>query len=174
MLGVLTALLLNSGPALPATDLDANDLPGLFAAACLDGEARLSPGSAASVGVDALPRELLAKLGKPASGQVWRLNGAGDTFLYILNYAPGRDANPRICGLASDEMDSRAAAQVVEKRVTGHEYDGTPYTSLAWTSPQGGYSAVATKAGKFNVVQVNWFSDAQRAAAMKAYGRLVP
>ena len=77
MVGTFAALLVTAGASLPAAALAPNELPQIFEAACLDGQAKLSPGSAASVGFDALPRELQVSLGTPASAQIWRLNGPG-------------------------------------------------------------------------------------------------
>ena len=172
MVGAFAALLLGAGVGLPAADLAATELPQIFEAACLDGQAKLSPGTAAPVSFDALPHELQQSLGKPASGQVWRLNGPGRAFLYLLTYEPNPNTNPRICGLASDTMDYASAADAVEMRVTGAVHPKTMRTT-EWLNAQSGYSALATTTGDFKVLQVNWLSDAQRAEALKAL-QLVP
>ena len=172
MVGTFAALLMSSGASLPAAALAPNELPQIFQAACLDGQAKLSPGSAAPVGFDALPRELQASLGTPASAQIWRLNGPGRAFLYLLQYEADTKNNPRICGLASDTMDYASAADAVEMRVTGAVHPKTMRTT-EWLNAQSGYSALATTTGDFKVLQVNWLSDAQRAEALKAL-QLVP
>jgi hypothetical protein len=46
--------------------------------------------------------------------------------------------------------------------------------SIEWLSVEGGYNALATTAGDFKVLQVNWLSDEQRAAATKALQPIVP
>ena len=43
---------------------------------------------------------------------------------------------------------------------------------MQWLSPQAGYRAVVTSAGKFKIAQVDWLSDAQRDAAMKIYNQI--
>ena len=166
MIGALAALLLGSANP-PAADLAAAQLPELFEAACLDGEAKLAPGSVTPVTFDALPPELRQSLGKPTSAKIWRLSGSGQAFLYLLDYQPDRYTNPRICGLASDEMDYTSAANAVEMRVTGQVSPKTMRTT-EWLNAKGGYSALATTAGPFKVLQVNWLTDTQRAEMMKA------
>jgi hypothetical protein len=164
MISAMIALSLGSSSALPAANLGAADLPSLFVAACLDGKATLSPGEAAPVGFGELPRDLQQRLGKPRSAQVWRLNGGGQAYLYVLSYEPTRNAPPRICGLASDAMNYGTAADVVEQRVTGAVYPRTT-RSIEWADPQGAYNALATTAGEFKVLQINWMSDEQRRVA---------
>jgi hypothetical protein len=139
----------------------------LFEAACLDGEAKLAPGSATPVTFDELPAELRQGLGKPSSAKIWRLNGSGRAFLYLLDYQPDRYTNPKICGLASDGMDYASAADAVEMRVTGQVSPKTMRTT-EWLNAAGGYSALATTTGAFKVLQVNWLSETQRAEMQKA------
>ncbi len=166
MIVSLAALLLGSMTTLPDADLQPEQLPEIFEAACLNGEARLSPADAQSVGFDALPVELRQGLGSPSSAQVWRLNGPGHAFLYVLQYQAGRASSPRICGLASDEMDYNAAADTVEMRVTGAVHPRTTETT-EWLNPKGGYDALATTAGDFKVLQVNWLSNSARRALIR-------
>jgi hypothetical protein len=64
-------------------------------------------------------------------------------------------------------MDYGDAADAVEMRITGHVSSKTTLAT-EWLNPAAGYSALATKAGSFKVLQVNWLSDAQRAAIVKA------
>ncbi len=168
MIAAALALLLNSGTAVAAADVGPADLPQLFVAACLDGKATLSPGDAAAVGFGGLPQALQQRLGTPSTAQVWRLNGGGNAYLYILNYEGGRNATPRICGLASDTMNYGNAADTVEKRVTGAVYPRST-RSIQWLDPQGAYNAMATTAGTFKVLQINWLSDAQRRVVANGY-----
>jgi hypothetical protein len=168
MIGATLALLAGGVSVFPDGDISAAQLPDLFVAACLDGKATLSMGGAAAVGLDRLPRELTQKLGKPSSAQVWRLSSDGRAYLYILNYKPARNTNPRICGIASDAMDYQAAADVVEKRVTGAVYPRTTQ-SIQWLDAKGGYNAIATTAGAFKVLQINWLSDQQRKVLARGY-----
>ena len=172
MVGIMAALLLG-GTGMGSANVALADLPQIFEAACLNGEAKLSPGAAAAVGFDGLPRELRKSLGTPASAQVWRLNGPGRAFLYVLEFAPAANASPRICGLASDRMDYRSAADAVEMRVTG-EIQPKTTPAVEWLNLEGGYNALAARTGDFKVLQINWLSDAQRAEAAKAYAPLVP
>ena len=165
MIGAIAALMLNGASVLPATDLAATDLPQFFEAACLDGEAKLSPGAASAIAFDALPGDIRESLGKPSSAKVWRLSGSGRAYLYLLDYQ-GPDESPRICGLASDQMNYTSAADAVEKRVTGEVHPRTMRTT-EWINPKGGYSALATTSGEFKVLQVNWLSDSQRQQLIK-------
>jgi len=166
MVGALVALFLGSANP-TAADVAAAQLPELFEAACLDGQAKLAPGSATPVTFDALPAELRQGLGKPTSAKIWRLNGSGQAFLYLLDYQADRHTNPRICGLASDGMDYATAADSVEMRVTGQISPKSTRTT-EWLNATAGYSALATTTGAFKVLQVNWLSDSQRAEMQKA------
>jgi hypothetical protein len=166
MIGALAALLLSGGLAQASAVGGTDALPQLFIAACLDGQAKLSPGSAEAIGFNALPTDLQRSLGAPSSSKVWRLNGQGREYLYVLTYQRGRNVNPRVCGLASDQMDYNAAADAVEMRVTGQVQPRT-LPSVEWLNAKGGYDALATHAGEFKVLQINWLSDAQIAEAAK-------
>jgi len=166
MVSAMAALLLSSANPV-AADFAASQLPQVFEAACLDGQAKLAPGSATPVTFDALPPELRQSLGKPTSAKIWRLSGSGQAFLYLLDYQADRNTSPRICGLASDGMDYASAADAVEMRVTGEVSPKTMKTT-EWLNATDGYSALATTTGAFKVLQVNWLSDSQRAAIMKA------
>jgi hypothetical protein len=163
MVIALAALLLTSGMNFAQADGAAPGLSQVFIDACLDGQAKLGTG-AQPVSFDALPVDLRKNLGTPTSSQVWRLSGPGDGFLYVLNYEGS--ANPRICGLASDAMDYSSAADAVEMRVTGAVQPRSK-DSVQWLNPNNGYDALATTAGNFKVLQVNWLSDAQRALEAK-------
>ena len=98
---------------------------------------------------------------------MWRLNHAGDAYLYTLNYEGGQNANPRVCGVASDAMNIAAARKVVSLRLTGRA-DGNELAN-EWLGPKAGYRAVVPNVGQFKVAQVNWLSDKQRAAMIKEY-----
>jgi len=172
MVDAIALLLVTSAAGVPGY-ADATALPRLFIAACLDGQAKLPPGSAEPVGFGALPSDIRESLGNPMSQQIWRLNGPGHAFLYLLDYAPDRNANRRICGVGSDELNYRAAADAVEMRVTGAVYPKST-GSIQWTDPEGGFRAFVTRAGKFRVLQVNWLNDAERAAAIRIYGPITP
>lgn len=152
-----------SAPAQPSV----HSLSDVFVAACLDGGVRLSAGQATAVRFDDLPSTLRERLGSPASGQVWQLTGPGRAYLYILNYQPQRAINPKICGLASDNMDLNAAADALDVRISGSVHSGR-LRATEWLMPRDGYTAVATTADKFNVVQVNWLNDEQRAEALNS------
>ncbi len=166
MLAGVAALTLLSGTI--ATETDTGDLPHVFIAACLDGQAKLSPADAHAVSFEALPDKLKRTLGHPASAQVWKLDGPGDEFLYIVDYSGQRSYNQRVCGAASNRLDLHAAADEIEKRVTGDVY---PKSSglVQWTDPTGGYTTYVTKAGDFGVLQVNWFSDKVRRRVVELY-----
>lgn len=168
MISAALALLLGSANLLPAADVGPSALPGLFVAACLDGRAAFSPGEASAVSYDGLPHELREKLGKPSSAKVWRLINGGQAYLYILDYEPVGSQSPHVCGLASDSMNYGTAADTVEKRVMGAIYPRTT-KSIQWLDPQGGYNAIATTAGGFKVLQINWLSDQQRRIVARGY-----
>lgn len=168
MVPALAAFLLSNSAVLPAADVGATDLPQLFVSACLDGQARLSPGSAEAITFDALPANLRLSLGSPQSSQVWRLTGPGHGYLYVLSYPEGRTTSPKVCGLASDEMNYGSAADMVEMRVTGAVHPRVGQ-SVQWLSLDGGYNALATTAGDFKVLQIEWLSDEQRAQAVKQF-----
>jgi hypothetical protein len=168
MISAALTLLLGGANTLLAADPGSNDLPEIFVAACLDGKATFSPGEAAAVGFDGLPRELQQRLGKPNNAQVWRLINDGQAYLYILSYEPIGSQSPKVCGLASDAMNYGTAADTVEKRVMGAVYPRTT-RSIQWLDPKGGYNAIATTAGSFKVLQINWLSDQQRQIVARGY-----
>jgi hypothetical protein len=164
MIAPLLMLLLNA--AVQPAPVPTTELTTLFEAACLDGQVRLPPETAAPVGFEALPRDLRHILGKPSSAQVWRLSGSGSAFLYLLNYSGDPDVSPRICGVASDQMDRIAAADVIQLRLTG-QANSREAPTTEWLSVQNGYRAVASRAGKFKLVQIYWLSDSQLEAAAR-------
>ena len=170
MFKLVTIFMLGAAPAAAVGAVEVSNLPGVFAATCLDGQAKLSSGDVTKIAFGDLPSSLRDQLGGPASGNVWRLNTSGNSYLYVLNYAPGRGTSPKICGLASDEMSIDSASELVDIRLTG----GTSPKARAmeWVRVEDGYVAVTTKAGKFSVAQVNWLSEQERAKVLAEHESL--
>jgi len=162
MLSFLAAILAGSIQASATTE--ASDLSGLFQATCLDGQARLRANEVTPISFDQLPSGLREKLGRPSSGKVFRLNAWGQSYLYLLDYQAGPGVSPKICGLASDAMDSKTAGDALEMRVTG-SISRDRLRSAQWVNAKDGYVAMSTKAATFNVLQISWMSDADREAA---------
>jgi len=173
MIGGLAFLLMGAAAANPATDVAAAPSPDLFISTCLDGQSRLSSGAADAISFADLPHELRQRLGKPQSAQVWHLRAYGRAYLYIIDYDADLDANPRICGLASDYMNYNAARELVQRRLTG-EVDPMTERSVQWLDPKRGYKTLATTVGDFRVLQVNWLSNAERLRITKAYQQITP
>lgn len=173
MFKLITVFMIGASQASAVAGVEVSNLPGVFAATCLDGQARLSARDVTKIAFGDLPSSLREQLGGPASGDVWRLNTAGSSYLYVLNYAPGPGMNPKICGLASDEMSIDSASELLEHRLAGGSYKGGA-RATEWFRVEDGYVALATKAGRFSVAQVNWLSDQERAAVLveqKTLGR---
>jgi hypothetical protein len=164
MLPFIAALLFGAADAAVATDVQAANLPGVFEATCLDGQARLSAGDVTPISFDELPSDLRERLGLPASANIWRLNTPGRSYLYVLNYDAGPGISPKICGLASDAMDFNTASDALAARVAGG-VERNQLRTTQWLNAQDGYIATATTAAKFNVLQINWMNEADRAAA---------
>lgn len=164
---ISSVLLISAAQASLAASVEVSNLPGVFAATCLDGAARLSARDVTKINFGDLPESLRNKLDGPNSGDVWRLNTGGRSYLYVLNYVEGPGVSPKICGLASDEMSLDTAADLLDLRLAGGT---TPERARAtqWIQAEDGYVAVATRTGSFNVVQVNWLSDKEKAAALAA------
>jgi hypothetical protein len=148
------------------------NLPDLFAAVCLDGQARLSPGDVAKIKFDELPSGLKQRLGNPASGDVWQVGSGGRTYLYVLNYPDAPGVSPKICGLASDEMSLNSGAEMLDLRLAGGGRLDQAMRSRQWVSPRDGYIASATTASRFNVLQVNWLSTQDRKRLSGEVGQL--
>ena len=165
MLSFLAAILAGSVQASAATEAQLSDLPGLFEATCLDGQAKLRANEVTAISFDQLPSGLREKLGRPASAKIWRLNASGRSYLYLLDYQAGPGVSPKICGLASDAMDSKTAGDALEMRVTG-SVSRDRLRSAQWVNAKDGYVAMSTKASTFNVLQISWMNDADRAAAL--------
>ena len=166
MLSFLAAILAGSVQASAATDVLPSDLSGLFQATCLDGRARLRANEVTPISFDQLPSGLRDKLGRPASGKIWQLNAAGHSYLYMLDYQAGPGISPKICGIASDAMDLKTAGDALEMRLTG-SVSRDRMSSTQWLNPKDGYVATATRAAKFNVLQISWMSDTDRAATLE-------
>lgn len=166
MLSFLAAILAGSVQASAATEVQISDLPGLFQATCLDGQAKLRANEVTPISFAQLPSGLRERLGQPASAKVWQLNASGRSYLYLLDYQAGPGISPKICGLASDAMDLRTAADALEMRVTG-SVTRNKLRSAQWLNAKDGYIATATTASTFNVLQISWMSDADRAASLE-------
>ena len=154
----LAAALLNTAaaPALVTPD----QLPNLFISACLDGSARMGDGSVTRMEFSALPNELRSRLGKPSAAQVWKINGSDEAYLYSLSYTE-RGYSPRICGVASQNLVLRPASAAVETRLRGGAPSAGSYKSVEWLNEPAGYRALATRAGGYTILQVNWLRDNQ-------------
>ena len=163
MLTFLAAILAGSVQASAATEV--SDLSGLFQATCLDGQARLRANEVTAISFEQLPSGLRESLGRPSSGKVWQLDTAGRSYLYLLDYPAAPGNSPKICGIASDAMDLKTAGDALEMRVTG-SISRDRMRSAQWLNPNDGYVAMATTAAAFNVLQISWMSDADRAAAL--------
>lgn len=168
MVTALIAVLLN-GSSLQHTAVATNDLPAIFVSACLDGTVKLTPADATPVAFNELPGDLRDRLGKPASSQVWRVDGPGRAFLYVLENRPNLRTSPRVCGVASDDMDYTTAKDLVEKRVVGDVYSETGM-SMQWIDPKHGYIVTVTTAGEFKILQTDLLGDQQRKSLTKHYG----
>lgn len=168
MVTALVAALL-SASTLTQTEVAASDLPAVFVSACLDGTVKLTPADATPIGFNELPGELRDRLGKPASSQVWRLHGPVRAFLYVIENRPSRRTSPRVCGIASDDMDYGTAKVVVEKRVLGDVYSETGM-SMQWIDAKHGYIVTVTTAGEFKILQTDLLGDPQRRSLTKHYG----
>ena len=173
MLAIATALLASAASAAPADALSLDDLPQVFAAACLDGEARLSPASASAVAFDELPSPLRRSLRRPLGGGVWKLNVPGRSYLYVLEYQPARGVSPKVCGLASDRLPLKTATDALELRITGSLYPRRKSTA-EWFNAKHGYMAVATPTAEFSVVQINWLNELDRKRAKRALRGVTP
>jgi hypothetical protein len=150
---LIAATMQAAGPAIVTSD----QLPNLFIAACLDGSARTN-GAATPIGFDALPSNLRMSLGKPHKGQVWKINGRDEAYLYSLSYRD-RAFSPRICGVASDGLVLRPASAAVESRLRGGAPSAGNYKPVEWINAAAGYRALATRKGGYTILQINWFKE---------------
>ena len=171
MLSFLVAVLAGAAQGSAAAEVHATNLPRVFEAACLDGQAKLSAGEVTPISFDQLPSALRDKLGQPASGNVWQLNASGRSYLYMLDYDASSGANPKICGVASDAMDLNAGTVALAARVAGG-IERSGQRSAQWLNAKDGYVATATTASQFKVLQISWLSESQKAAALAHVGQL--
>lgn len=146
--------------AQPPMVIPAGGMIDVFSAACLDGQVRMSPGEAVRSSFDELPRILRKRLGRPNSADVWQMAG-GNGYLYMLTYPDQPGTSPRICGVASDRGDLKGGAVMLDVRLTGDRLQPGSRT-MQWLRPQDGYNAIATSAGDFDVLQINWLSESDR------------
>ena len=73
IISLAAATLLNA--AAVSTPISPDQLPNLFIAACFEGKAQTTTGSATQVGFDGLPNAIRSRLGKPSEAQVWKIAG---------------------------------------------------------------------------------------------------
>lgn len=164
MLTLIAAALAGAVPT-PATAASAANLTGVFQATCLDGQARFSPNELSAISFDQLPAGLRDSLGRPSSGKVWQINDGSKSYLYMLDYDATRPGiSPRVCGLASDSIDLKAAGDALEARITGNVERNRP-RSAQWLNAKDGYVATATSAATLGVLQISWMSEADKADA---------
>ena len=156
MISLAAVALLNTAAAQALVTPD--QLPNLFISACLDGSARAADGSVTRIDYSALPNELRSRLGKPSTAQVWKVNGSDDAYLYSLSFTE-RGYSPRICGVASQNLVLRPASAAVETRLRGGAPSAGSYKSVEWLNEPAGYRALATRAGGYTILQVNWNKD---------------
>jgi len=149
----------------PAGPFD-RGLENLFLSACFDGSVKLTPSQAQPVQFDALPSALRRKFGSPSKAQVWKLQTAGNSYLYTFDYDK-RNMSPKVCGLASDSLQLRSAADAVAYRLkASRDIEPQAVTTEWWRADQG-YMALASRVRDYTVLQVNWLSDEQRKEALK-------
>src|SRR3954452_7349463 len=146
--------LILAGAAQTSAAAQPSTLPAVFEATCLDGQARLS---ATPIDLRQLPAALQKSLGQPTSSKVWQLNASGHSYLYILDYPAWSGASPKICGLASDEMDLGSATNALGARVAGG-VERSAARSAQWLNAKDGYVATATTAAQYKVLQISWLS----------------
>lgn len=154
VLTLAAAALLNAAAAQSLISTD--QLPNLFIAACFDGSVRMSGGDATPIPFSELPAALRRRLGSPSTAKVWKLRGGDPSYLYLLDYA-GR-SNPKICGVAAENMALRSASAVVETRLYGRPASAELAKSTEWLNVAQGYKALATRAGGYTILQVNWLA----------------
>lgn len=171
MLTLIAAALAGAASA-PGSTVSATNLTGVFEATCLDGQAKFRAGELSAISFDQLPAGLRDSLGRPSSGKVWQLNGGGQSYLYMLDYDVARPGvSPKVCGLASDAIDLKAAGDALEARITGNVERNRP-RSAQWLNARDGYVATATSAATLSVLQISWMSDADKADAEAQVARL--
>ena len=161
---LIASMLAGAAQVSAAANFQPANLSEVFAATCLDGQARLRADEVSAIGFEQLPSDLREKLGTPTSGKVWQLGSSGRSYLYLLDYNAAPGVSPKICGLASEAMDLQSASDVIEARLTGKVEPNKP-RSAQWVSAKDGYVATATTAAKFKVLQISWMSEADKRRA---------
>ena len=132
-----------------------DQLPNLFVSACLDGSVRLGATEATPIQFSELPNGLRSRLGNPSSSKVWQLRGADKSYLYLLDYAG--TANPKICGVAGQNLALRSASATVGARLSAQPAAESTSKSTEWLDSR--YRALATRAGGFTILQLNWLGQ---------------
>jgi len=171
MLPILAAALAGAAQASGAADVQLSNLPAVFQATCLDGQAKLRSSEVSPISFDQLPPALRESLGRPASGKVWQFNSAGRSYLYLLDYNAAPGVSPKVCGLASDAIDLKTAGDMLEARVTGSVARNRS-RSTQWLNPSEGYVATATTASNLNVLQISWMSESDKATTQQQVDQL--
>ena len=158
LLSLAAAAVLSS--AAESAPIASEQLPALFISACLDGNATAV--SATAIEFSALPSGLRNRLGQPDKSQVWKLRSSGEAYLYSLSYFE-RNREPKICGIASEQLKLQPASAAVETRVRGTSSGGS-YLPVEWLDERAGFRALATQSGGFTIMQINWLKDNQAEA----------
>jgi hypothetical protein len=158
IVSLATAALFNAAAAQMTVTPD--QLPNLFIAACLEGKAQTTDGSATPIEFSALPTAIRSRLGKPSEGKVWKLNGADNAYLYSLSYTD-RSFSPKICGVAGQNLVLRPASAAVESHLRGGTPAAGSFKPVEWLNEPQGYRALATRIGGYTVLQVNWLKQNQ-------------
>jgi hypothetical protein len=155
----------NLATAAPSA-LYADSLESIFISACLDGSVRLGEQGAQPIQFDALPKTLKSKLAKPSKAQVWRLQSPGHSYLYMMEY-DDRKLSPKVCGVASDQLNIGPAADAVAYRLSASQGLGPGAVTTEWHFPEEGYFALASRIHGYTVLQVNHMSELQRKEALR-------
>jgi hypothetical protein len=163
MMLALLALMSTAGAADPEAIMP-GALPAVFADACLDGAVRLTPQQASEIQLKDAPRTLLRRFGNPTSGHIWRLNSAGSSFLYILQYPPAKGTAPKACGVAATDMNLGSATEMLQRRLHGvipsdlHR----PTTSIDMINARDGYIGSAIRDDEFTVLEIKYLTRKQQ------------
>jgi hypothetical protein len=86
------------------------------------------------------------------------LNGLDSAYLYSLSYRD-REFSPRICGVASDGLVLRPASAALESHLRGGAAVAGTYKPIEWINEAAGYRALATRKGRYTILQVNWLNE---------------
>lgn len=160
------ATLAASSAALVQANPSAGSIENVFISACIDGSVRLSEDEAETVDFSALPSALRSQLTKPTKAQVWKLRSAGNSYLYVLEYA-GRNRSPHVCGLASDQIKIGPASDAVAHRIGASLDRDSGAAAHEWWMAEDGYMAIATRVREYTTLQMNKLSERQRQEALE-------